>query len=177
MKDKADPVKVLQSVAIKQRLSKLSRNVQIYVHKYNAWKVIQAGEMADNYVQAQKPMASERTMPPWSLDFYTVKCQYCGRKGHLARDCRKAASNQSTDQTKKAGTDGRSEPDPTPKRRDRRCYRCNEPSRIASNSPNLYVCDDWMVKPKAQMYKVTRITQRGEVEGTPVDDISLTGSA
>ena len=63
MKDyKADPAKVLQQVAIEQLLSRLPRDIQIYEREHKARSVIKADEMADNYVQAWKPMAGEKAM-------------------------------------------------------------------------------------------------------------------
>ena len=90
MKDyKADPVKVLQQVAIEQLLSRLARYIQIFVHKHKALTVIKSSKMADNLVQAGKPMPSEKAMTLGSSGPYLIKCQYCGQKGHSARAARR----------------------------------------------------------------------------------------
>ena len=73
----------------------------------------------------------------------------------------------------RAGAGGKSKEDHNPKRRDRRCYKCNELGHIVSNCPSLHVCDNCGEDLKKQMYNVTKVTHKGEVEGAPVDDITL----
>ena len=113
-----DVQRVLEQVAIEQLLSTLPRDVHIWVRERKPETVIKAGQLADDYALARKQMigitnTDQKTDVQQQPE--VVRCQYCNKKGHLARECRKAAADQAR---KNEGTQ-----DATKFRRDRSAVR------------------------------------------------------
>ena len=123
-----------EQVAIEQLLSTLPRDVHIWVRERKPETVIKAGQLADDYALARKQIigitnADQKTNVQQQPE--VVQCQYCNKKGHLARECRKATADQAR---KNEGTQ-----DATKFRRDRsavRCYSCQQVGHIASKCPS-----------------------------------------
>ena len=192
---KADPQQVLEQIATEQLLSKLPRSVQIYVRERKPKSVSEAGEMADDYVRARRPITDEKKPQPKLEE--PIRCQYCDKKGHSAKECWKAGAARPTGQSERTGlkpwpvtekTDPTVETS-TVRRKDKRykCHACNEVGHFAANCPSkptMYTDshspNEWVGDPSRaiHMFKVASVTRSGEVEGIPVDDMTLdTGSA
>ena len=126
-----------------------------------------------------------------------IRCQFCDRMGHSAKECWKAGAPRPSGQSERTGPKpGTEKTDPTRemstvRRKDKRykCHSCNEVGHFAANcpskpttgmytdshSPNEWVGD---LSRAIQAFKVASVTRGEEVEGIPVNDITLdTGSA
>ena len=106
----------------------------------------------------------------------TRRCHYCKKKGHLAKECRKAIAD-------KANESGASKP--KTEKSKIRCYNCQEMGHIAAKCPSkpalftevgeiVYMNGDV----EASQPVDPRITRSGTIEGKTVEDIVLdTGCA
>ena len=74
----------------------LPRNVYIWVREKKPETVLQAGQLADEYVLVQKQsggLPKKEQRPEGRPDNVRV-CSYCHKKGHITEDCRKAAADK-----------------------------------------------------------------------------------
>ncbi len=169
---KDDPQKILEQIATEQLLGKMTREIQIYVRERKPESAMQAGGLADDYVQPLRDgtKVQEKTES-------STRCQYCEKRGHTAKECRKAAAERSPSSSSRTET---------AKWKDKRvCYSCREVGHIAPNCPlkkpsdAAYVDQNMVLdSPNKPVVTKTGVTRCGEVEGVPVQDITLdTGSA
>ena len=183
-----DPKQVLEQIAIEQLLSTLPRDIQIWVRERKPVTVVAAGQLADDYVMSRGQIGGVTRREE-------TRCQYCDKRGHVAKECRKAAADKTA--ADKSTTDksvgGRQteglQPNPRAKRErgPLRCFNCQEIGHIAAkcpSKPSLYtdhkhretVLQSPLEKPPDT--ERAAMAQQGEVEGVPVNDIVLdTGSA
>lgn len=167
---------VLELIATEQLLEALPTNIRIWVRERKPKTATEAGQLADDYVQArrQESRASaeagkggEPTRNPAK-----PKCDNCGRIGHRTRDCRsRPARSSGSREPSKQTTGGDKE-----KFKDVTCWKCFQKGHIAVNCPGAKTmfCDGTQRR-KRRSYP--RAVQPGLVEGVAVSDIMLdTGS-
>ena len=99
MKDHRETAQdVLEQVALEQLMSTFPREVNIWVQEKKPRTAIEAGQLADEYMLARQrsvgPRQSGHQITENSSSCERIRCNYCSKQGHLARDCRKAKSDQ-----------------------------------------------------------------------------------
>ena len=173
MKDKMDSVHtILEQMAIEQLMNTLPRNVYIWVRQNKPDTVLQAGQLADEYVLVRKQsggLPKKEQRPEGRPDNVRV-CSYCHKKGHTTEDCRKAAADK---------VKGNGQQRPKPDHSKMRCYQCQEMGHISLNCPKkaaLYNAEAFNVeKEHNEPLDGTsmQFSREGIVEGMPVKGIVL----
>ena len=186
MKDyKSDPKKVLEQIAIEQLLTTLPRDVQIHVRERKTETVLQAGQLADNYVRARRPLVAVDKMPQRGDGLYTPRYQHNERRGQAVKEDKKIATGRSSGQMRGLGAQTSDKPETPPKSKEKRYYNCKELGHFKAECPMPILFADTKSlrgdhNPTATipMSMNTGITRQGEVEGVQVNDLTLdTGSA
>lgn len=96
---------VLEQLAIEQLLGNLPQAVWVWVLERKPKTVLETGLLADDYVLVRKQANSRawtngKPKETETSSSKAVCCHYCNKRGHLARECRKAIA----DKTKKEGS-------------------------------------------------------------------------
>ena len=121
---------------------------------------VAAGELADEYEQARRgPRIDTGSVlnPGWRKPVQfpkTVKCGFCGLKGHTEEECRKKVGTQKEG----VGNEGKI-----------RCYHCKKLGHISSRCPEreaLFCFED-------RDFAGSKLCQKGLVEGRKVSRILL----
>ena len=172
---------IWQKVATEQLLNTLPGDVRIWVSERKPKTAEQAGQLADDYVQARGRSTEdgkrELCRGTGKHTLGSKRCHNCGRMGHLARDCHKVAAGR-------MGESGAKEPNLRQEERDGpRCYSCHRKGHIAAKCPNraAMFCEEGYVGKQSD--QITRsgeaeVARHGIVEGVPVGDIVVdTGSS
>ena len=76
---------LLDLIIKEQLLTMLPADVRIWVTKRRPKSSREAGELAENYLQARSTTGTQKTAKTERLP--TTKCPRCGEHGHWARDC------------------------------------------------------------------------------------------
>jgi len=88
-------VELRELIAAEQVLRALPEGIQVWVHERNPKTAAEAGQLAEDYFQARRPLQSNKQMEPVGqhTDGESVqRCSDCKQVGHLARDCPKQQS-------------------------------------------------------------------------------------
>ena len=184
MKDHRETVQdVLEQVALEQLMSTLPREVSIWVQEKKPRTAIEAGQLADEYMLVRQrsigPRQGGHQLTENSLGRERIRCNYCSKQGHLARDCRKAKSDQLKEADKeKPNTDGDK---PKADKSKIKCYNCKEMGHFASNCPSkpvLFSAVNHRKKPSRSACIIDAgVSKIGQVEGKSVDIVLDTGCA
>ena len=184
MKERSHSVEaVLEQVAIEQFMSKLPREVHIWVQEKKPETVLQAGQLSDDYVRVRKQAGGvgARERPPTIAkkeEFRAdgVLCQYCHKRGHTATECRKAKADRAFE--KKGPGDAKQTSD---RDRSRRCYNCQQFGHIPPTCPSkpaLFSSAESEISTEVRTSNDKKVLRQGMVEGSAVDGIVLdTGCA
>ena len=173
------PEDFVELIAAEQLLEALPTGVRIWVRERKPKTATEAGQLADDYVQARRQegkVSAEagRGGEPTRYQAGTrPKCDNCGRIGHRTRECRRgpARSSGPREPSKPPGTGAEKE-----KFKDMTCWKCFQKGHIAANCPGAKVmfCEG-VQRRKRRSYP--RAVRPGLVEGASVGDIMLdTGS-
>jgi predicted aspartyl protease len=161
---------VLEQVALEQFASKLPQDANFYMKEKKPRTVLEAGQLVDEYFLWRKQAPSENNKP--------ARCEYCGKRGHEASECRKAKAEQDRANTK--GKPDGVKPESTRPKIDRsrwKCFRCQKLGHIAEDCPRNDVHFVYMNELEEGPTD-PRITRAGTVEGRAVERIILdTGCA
>lgn len=122
MADCEDAGQVKEKIVMEQLINTLPEPVRIYVKEHKPKDSTQAGELADDYIQA-RGLAMEKKPTT------EKRCHRCGRPGHLMKDCR-----QREEQTKQS-TERKNESTRKPLK-DIECYSCGEKGHYSSRCPH-----------------------------------------
>ena len=76
----------------------------------------------NSYTLVRKQVKNDNQKPPGDP---VITCHYCKKKGHMAKECRKAAADR-------ARESGGRETQPKPGKTKIRCYNCHELGHIAA---------------------------------------------
>ena len=165
---------LLQVVVTEQVLSVLPKDIQVWVRERKPKTCIEAGQLAEDYLQARKTVPTLRPDQPRKEETRPAGCYRCGVVGHLARDCRKrisattVAGKPAEDQAKRSGV-----AQVRPK-----CYNCGQTGHFSRTCPsNALFCSGQqkgqsMVGGSHHTAK-QGVPQIGVVEGRAVGDILL----
>ena len=162
---------VLEIVTTEQLINTMPDEMRVWVRERKPKTSVQAGDLADDYVQARK-IGEKKTLPhkfdgdkrPTTGNSLPRRCYNCGETTHLASDCRKA--------TKLA--DGA----PKNQRADKKelkCYNCGKLGHVAMRCPaKALYCGEKQRQLKDEYGpREGAITRSGLVEGSTVDDIVI----
>ena len=151
---------LLDLIVKEQLLNMLLEDVRVWVTERKPKTSGEAGELAEDYLQARSTTASSKTdkkdKPP------PGKCPKCGQPGHWARHCPNSQMKRE---------------EPTPRKETRpnyldgvKCYSCNQKGHLAANchSKSLY-CD--RVATEALPRGQERVHCRGTINGIVCSDI------
>ena len=163
--------KELLDLMIKEQLLRmLPEDVRIWVNKRKPKNSQEAGELAENYLQARSTTGPKRSQKAEKLP--TTKCPKYGLHGHWARDCplnRPEADAPSAKQPKDLQTRPRYLENVT-------CFKCNEKGHIAANcSRKSFYCSQGDSEPEGK--QASRVCRRGTINRIYCTDTLLdTGS-
>ena len=121
---------------------------------------VAAGELADEYEQARRgPRIDTESVlnPSWRKPVQfpkTVKCGFCGLKGHTEEECQKKVGTQKEG----VGNEGKI-----------RCYHCKKHGHISSRCPER----EALICFEDRDFAGSRLCQKGLVEGRKVSRILL----
>ena len=133
-------VEVQEALGRQQFLNGLSKEKRLWVLERKPKICVEAGELADEYEQVRKPDTGENKRK------YSVKCYYCGKTGHVEKECRKKKHDS---ESSGSGI---------------QCYNCK---KFGHPCPNKALMSD------TQGPETNRLVQKGRVEGNMVADIML----
>ena len=115
---------VKDRVVMEQLIDTLPSAVRVYVREHKPKSSQEAGELADDYVQARLEIPGHQRL-----------CHTCGKAGHLMKDCPvKAEKNEK----------------PKKNVREIECYNCRKKGHYSSNCPHnamlcgIHVCVPWV---------------------------------
>ena len=151
-----------------QLLNSLPEDARVWVRERKAKTSEEAGELAENFLQARTTESEGRPRPNKERQAPPGICPKCGLPGHWASECPKNASKP----------ENKPPSDKSLRPQEVRCYNCHEMGYLSYKCPKnarLY-CDegDQPVPPveEAEVY------HSGRVNGVAVEDIVLdTGAA
>ena len=86
---------MVELIATEQVLRALPEGIQVWVHERKPKTAAEAGQLAEDYIQATRPLQGNKRMEPVGqrTDWESVwRCFDCKQVGHLARDCPKQQS-------------------------------------------------------------------------------------
>ena len=170
----------MELIATEQVLDALPVGARIWVRERKPKTAMEAGQLADDYVQARRQEnrtsteAGKGGEPARSQAGARPKCKKCGKIGHRTRDCRSRGPARPV---------GPREPNrpvtgaDNDRFKDMTCWKCFQKGHIAANCPGVRAmfCDGGQKK-KRRSYP--RAVRSGVVEGALVKDIMLdTGSS
>ena len=172
-----DMGEVLELFAVEQLLNSLPSGVRIWVSERKPKSVAEAGQLANDYVQARRSKEGSRTEEPngpRTTGHSERQCFKCGKSGHMSRDCRGSNDKNGTKKPEEKGTSVPSQQSPRKGERDGPwCFACQKKGHYASQCPS-----------KPAMFCGNRTThleeplRAGFVDNLPVDRILLdTGAA
>ena len=154
---------VVEKLVVEQLMATMPGELRVWVAERKPGKGEEAGRLADDYVQARRPLyakpdskrqeGEKKTSSVGGPE--TRKCHKCGAEGHLRRNC--PVKDETTEGTTSAGSAGK---------RPVKCYNCGNVGHISMNCPSKasYFCKDGWGRSVARV---------GQVEGTAVSDILL----
>jgi hypothetical protein len=166
-------------VATEQVLESLPEELRIWVRERKPKTAEEAGQLADDYLQARKSTAGttgdrrDKTNTKKSQGGTVVKCGNCGKQGHAAKECWRGTASGSADTSSKKGT-------PSGKRstgrENLRCFNCQERGHFAADCPKPRGTAMLGTSTELQQCPGTlaeRVSRRGTVERQEVPDIIL----
>ena len=155
----ADAQMVKDKIVTEQLVNTLPDPVKIYVREHKPTSSNEAGQLADNYVQARGSVADKVER---GTGAETRRCHRCGKPGHLMKDCRQREEPQKS-QTDYKGENGK---------RAIECFNCGGKGHYSIRCPhNAMFC--------AQKGSTTTtrwksgIVRSGRIEGRELSHILL----
>ena len=134
---------VEEAVGKEQFLNSLPKEKRLWVVEKKPKSCVEAGELADEYEQVRKQDcggdAKGQAQRP------SIKCHYCGKLGHIEKECRKKKSDSGNVI---------------------QCYNCKKFGHQAKQCPNAVFMG-------TAEETTSSLIRKGQVEGKPVTDILL----
>ena len=171
-------------VILEQLVNTLPEDVRVWVKERKPKTSMEAGQLADDYIQARKQNSGEPSVPVSrkSANIPTHppvrSCHRCGKPGHHARDCRTVFRPR--DQERGRPDTSRTLERPKRDLKDIECFNCHKKGHYSSNCPhNAMFCGEKQIDPKGGSgkrtpgHEKTGVSKAGLVEGKAVDDILL----
>ena len=155
-------VELRELIATEQVLRALPEGIRVWVHERKPKTAAEAGQLAEDYLQARRPLQGNKRMEPVGqrTDGESVRrCFDCKQVGHLARDCPKRQSGG----VQKV-------------RSELKCFSCGQKGHIAMRCPaKALFCGGQQKegKPLTGVGGGMEVCRTGLVEGTRVTDILL----
>ena len=119
-----------EKIVVEQLLEMMPRDLRIWINNRKPTTGEEAGKLADSYIHSRRLESQEpsrETNRSSSESEVTRRCHYCKKKGHLAKECRKAIAD-------KANESGASKL--KTEKSKIRCYNCQEMGHIAAKCPS-----------------------------------------
>ena len=166
-KDKISAEEIVDLMVTEQFLTTRPQELRVWVTDRKPKTSTEAGQMADEYVQARK--STQETKPVLAIGERNNKdplqCHTCGKAGHTARDCRmKSIGGQKKSEKEDKEKNGRSE---------LRCFNCGGRGHMSMKCPSkALTCLEISAYPVWHRSK-DGPTCSGTVEGQATDDILL----
>ena len=170
-------------VVLEQLVNTLPDEVRVWVKERKPKTSMEAGQLADDYIQARKQNAGG-TSSSMNRKFaerpgQPRPCQRCGKPGHQARDCRTIFRPRG--QEKGLEDAGKRLDKPKRDLKDVECFNCHKKGHYSSNCPhNAMFCREKQGNhgrrasgTQVQKCEKTGVSKSGLVEGKPVDNILL----
>jgi len=154
----------------------LPDDVRVWVKERKPKTSMEAGQLADDYVQARKQSvggtSSQVSRKLADMPTYLRSCHRCGKPGHQARDCRTVLPRPRDHERSKQDYSNKPE---KPKRdlKDIECFNCHKKGHYSSNCPhNAMFCRENQINPRGK-HEQTGVSKAGKVEGKAVNNILL----
>ena len=159
---------VFDLIVKEQLLNCLPEDARIWVRERKPKTSEEAGELAEDFVQARETRDSEvRTKHRGERREPPGRCPKCGLLGHWARDCPQPRAKE-----------GESKPAEQPKRKEKDiyCFTCKEKGHMSFKCPKsagLYCDEGGESEEQTEVSTSGDVHRSGRVNGIQVDDIIL----
>ena len=155
-------------IVMEQLIDTLPSAVRIYVKEHKPKTSEEAGELADDYIQARGFCWDSTNEQSWRTGTPRL-CHTCGKPGHLMKDC---PTNMGVGSQKEIGSAKKFER-PKKNMKEVECFNCRRKGHYSANCPhNAMFCRPQEGATKAATCKVG-VMRTGVIEGKPVSNILL----